>query len=382
MVKKIKVLHIIPTLTIGGAERQLLSLVSGYDKEKFEMKVFCTTSGGALHKEFIAAGQEPVIFDKCSKADLKFFIRLIKAIKRYKPDIVHTWLDTANIWGGLAAFIAGVKVIISSERSDGNKSRLFAFITKTLSNIFTLVICNSRSAQDTLHKKIGIPAKKLTTVYNGIDTSRIPPIQSIRQSSRDTRSEYGIEQDDLLIGMACRIDVAKDLETFAKIAEKLTGTYYSFKMLIIGDALFPEEKTYKEQIIKLLDDKGLRDRIIITGFKNDISKEIGMLDIYIHTSIREGLSNSIAEAMLLEKPIIATDAGGNAELIEDKVCGIIVKTGDEQGFTDGILRLVSDKELAFGYAVKAREKILRAFSKEVMVDNMQNIYLTIKDRGK
>ena len=384
MKDKINILFVIPTLTIGGAENQLYNLVKGLDKNKYKITVCCTTMGGAFVGKFEEIGIRPIILRKKHKLDFSVLIRLIEIIKKRKIDIIHTWMFTANMWGRLSAIICSVKIIISSERTTSiAKSTVQKFIDRVLSLFTNVIIANSQGVKRSLVALERISPYRIRVIHNGIDLSRFnAPQHYDERNIKKVKDRYNIDANAVVIGNVCRFHKAKNLDTFLDMASLLSKRDDNLKFLIVGGAYLSDEHPYMEYIIGRINNLGLADMIAITGFTDNVPIFLSITDIFVQTSVREGLPNALMEAMAMGKAVVATAVGGTPELIDDGINGYLVSPKDVNAISDRVGILIENLHLRSRFGEAAKITIQEKFSLKTMVDNMQRLYEELYEKSE
>ncbi len=195
--KKINVWEVIATLDIGGAEKQLVQLVRNLDREKYNITVCCLTRGGPLLPVIGKMGIEVIVLNKRSKFDFFVIFRLAGLLRKKKTDLVHTYMFTSNTFGRIAAILARIPVIISSERNvDSWKKWYHKAIDRFLSRFTDQIIANAHAVRRFYIEKIGISPKKILTVYNGIDLREFEGAVATKEIKR----HLGIDPFHYIVG--------------------------------------------------------------------------------------------------------------------------------------------------------------------------------------
>lgn len=372
----IKVLHIIATLQVGGAERQLLSLLSGIDRNRFEPIVVALTRGGFLEDSFRNLGIPMYVLHKKHKLDFSVLPKLVSVVKEHKPQVLHSWMFTANTWGRLTTFFARVPVVLTAERNvDDWKTAPFIIMDRILASRTTRFIANSNTVKEFLVKRIGLPVGKIEVIYNGVETdiSQLEEAVGLSEIS-GKRESLGIEPDDIVVGDLCRMDAKNGVLDFVLIANEILRKEKRLKFLLIGGAKSKVESEYEAKVKALVSKLAIEDKFIFFGFSGNPLRDLRMIDILLHPSIREGMSNSIMEAMLLGIPVVATTVGGTPELVRNGLDGYLISPNDHQGASEIVVRLAFDREKRRELGGSASERVKSEFSREKMIRNYMRLY--------
>jgi len=363
MPSAIRVLFIIDELDVGGTEQQILELVKRLDRRAF-VPIVCCFRPGRVAREIEAAGVAVFALRKRAKIDPVLVGTLARLMRRERIDLVQTYLFTANTWGRLAAILAGVPVIISSERNvdmweERYKQRLGTWLDRWTSS----TIANSRAVGDYLVSK-GLPREKIRVIYNGVDFTRFEaPV-----TPDTTKAELGIPLHHAVVGLVARLEPQKDPRVFLRAAAIIAKKHSAVSFLVIGGgSLLPELEREAEAL-------GLGARAVFTGPTREVPALLAACDVSVNSSVKEGMSNTVMESMAAGKPMVATRVGGNAELIQDGETGLLVPPRDPVALARAILRILEDPPLAKAMGREARARIAEGCSVDAMVQATEQLY--------
>lgn len=361
----IKVCYVIGTLEIGGAEKQLLKLVKNIDRTKF-LPVLVALRGGMLKEEFEKVTKVTMI-GKRWKIDPSFMVKLIRAVKREHPDILHTFMFTSNTWGRIAGVIAGVPVIIASERCVDIWKRWYHRLIDRVLLLFTFrVVGNSDAVKEFYQRTEKIPEGKITVVCNGVDLGEFKGIEA----SFSLRKETGIEWARFIIGAGGRFTEQKGFMNLLKAVPAILKVCPESCFVFVGDG--PLRKSF-EGFVR---ERQLERHVIFTGYRKDILEIFALCDIIAVPSLFEGMPNIVLEAMALKKPVIGTDIQEIAELVEDGKNGFLVPVRDNSSeITGKIIALLQNPELCKSMGERGYNIVRERFSLELMVKGYEDIYL-------
>lgn len=368
----IKICYVIGQLTKDGAERQLYELVKGINKKSFLPIVISLNEGDYWGEEIRKLNIQLIEIPRKKNKEFNRLFKLIKLIKAIKPDIVHTYMFSANSYGRIAAILTGVPIIIASERNlpeiGKDKNIYQIFCDKLLAMFSDGIICNSFKASDTLVKKYSFNAKKIFTVHNGINV-----IDFLKEKNSSNCKKQSASK---VIGTIGRLYPQKNHKLFidtAKAILAISGNS-NIKFLIVGDGpLRNELENYSERL-------GIENSVIFTGERSNIPELLQSMDIFVMTSLYEGMSNSIMEAMVAGLPVVATDVGGNSELIIQNETGYLCPLKDKTAFVNAIVNLINNESEAKKLGENGRRKILNEFTIEKMIQNTESIYKNLLEK--
>ena len=363
MDRRIRVLFIIDELDIGGTEQQIFELVKRLDRDTYTPMVCCFRPG-RVSRDIEAAGVPVFTLRKRAKLDVKLIAGLVKLMRRERIDLVQTYLFTANTWGRVAAILAGIPIIVSSERNvDMWEDRFKPVIGRWLDRWTHKTIGNSQAVKDYLVGK-GLRPERVQVIYNGVDAGRFeePVTPSV------TKAELGIPPHCAVVGFLARLEPQKDPQTFLQAAALIRRRLPAVWFLVIGGGSLQSELEREVQAL------GLRDRLIFTGPRRDVPRLLAACDLSVMSSVKEGMSNTIMESMAAGKPMVATRVGGNAELIADGETGFLVPPRDPSALADAIQRILEDPVLSKSMGVQAQTRIVNQCSVDAMVHATKRLY--------
>jgi len=362
---RIKIAYIIGTLQIGGAEKQLYLLIKNLDRKIFEPFLIALRSG-RMEEDFKKI-TTLYILQKKFKFDILIFFRLMKILKKEKPQILHTFMFTSNTWGRLAGILCRVSFIIASERSaDLWKKWYHILIDKILFKFTDKIVCNSEEVRKIYFNKIDGKEEKFEVIYNGIEIEKYEKLKE----NPELKNELKIKNEKIIL-TGGRLSFEKNLETFLHIAKNVKKEFSEVKFIIVGEG---EEK---EKLLKLTDKLDLKNDVIFTGYRDDLAELIKISDIVVLISLWEGMPNLIIEGMLCKKPVICTEIGGGREIIKDGETGFLVNPKDINEIINKILILLNNPEICKGFGEKGYNYVKEKFSLEKMVKSYEELYLKI-----
>jgi glycosyltransferase involved in cell wall biosynthesis len=296
------------------------------------------------------------------------FIKFRAFLINEKIDIMQTFFFDSNLFGILAARAAGVNKIISSRRDMGfwytpGNLRYLAF-----ANRFTdRFLVNSEAIKENMAKIEKVDPSKIDVIYNGLDIGKFTKGSPTEKSA--LKHELRIPDGDVVVGCVAGLNrKVKRVDLFIEAASIVSRHSGNITFLVIGDGpLRPELEAMSRRL-------GLEKKVIFAGQRNDITKVLRGVDIGVLTSDSEGFSNSIMEYMAAGIPAIASDAGGNRELIDHGLDGFLSPPGDADKFAEAITRLAGDETTRLAFGERGRSKIERLFSMQKVVNDLELYY--------
>lgn len=345
----------------AGAEAVVYQLIHGLKKTD-GMDVFSVFfNDGRLAELTRETGVRTVVIDESRKNFLSIMMEFIRIIREYRPDIIHSHRNKENV---LAAFArpASMKsrlVTTLHGLSEGNtrlKSRIVHGLNlAVMATCFHKLVAVSQDIADHLRKTSLVPENKIVQIYNGI---QLP----------GNRMEKDHREDSITIGSAGRLFPVKDYPLMVRIAREVCSVRVNTRFLLAGDG--PEMKMLQNMVR----DSNLEDRFIFLGNVIDMEGFYDTLDMYINTSVHEGIPMTVLEAMAHAKPVIAPAVGGFNEIITQGEDGYLIPSRSAEDFTRQVVTLIDQREKRLRMGRKARNKVEGMFTAEHMVNQYVRLY--------
>lgn len=367
-IKKIHVVHVVQSLDVGGMENGVVNIANKIDKNIFKLSICCLSHIGTLEHKI--TDNHISLFSMNWEKGLQFalFLDLAKEFKKRDINIVHTHGWLSFLYGSIAGKIAGIPVLINGEHGTFNlnkKRRIFVY--RLLSLFVNKFITVSSSLRKELVDKIKISSDKIIVIPNGVDTERYHSINMEEVINRKNR--IGIPMSSRVIGSVGRLEPVKNYEMLINAFSEISHEFPMLYMLLVGDG------SRMEKLEKLAWDLGLSNKICFLGQVNNTQDFIPLMDIFILTSYSEGMSNTILEAMSCSKPIIATDVGGNRELILEGKNGLLIGSGNVNELVVAIKSILMDDNKISSFGINSRIEVENNHSIDTMVLKYQNVYM-------
>ena len=365
-----KILFLVRSLTVGGAEQQLVEVARGLKRMGHEVIVLVFYPGGLLEDPLRAANVPVISLGKKRRWDIVTFMgRLLEVLREQRADFLYAFFGVSCVLSVFVKrFVPGLKIVWGVRAANVDLSqydllyRIAYGLECRLSNYADLIIANSHAGREYAieHR---FPSENIVVIPNGIDTERFHPMHD---SGFSVRKEWGVEPHEKLIGLVARLDPMKDHPTFIKAASLVAEKRYDVKFVCIGDG--PVE--YKKYLMRLVIDIGLENKLIWAGECRDMPAVYNALDVAALSSHGEGFPNVIGEAMACEVPCVVTDVGDSALIVGDT--GIVVKPRDPEALAAGMNNLlVKVEKYRVEETFKARKRICAYFGIEAMVSQTE-----------
>jgi len=368
------VCFIITSLAYGGAETQLLRVALRLKARGWDVRVVSMTPPRAYVEELESAGIPVASLDMKRKLpDPRPVLRLARLIREWRPDIVHSHMVHANLLARVVRPLAPVPVLVCTAHSidEGGRMREIMYrLTDPLCDLTTQV---SQAGLERYVRVGATPRHRIKFIPNGIDSERFRPDKETRERLRDAMNI----KDEFVWLAVGRFYPAKDypnmIRAFAHVAQERSDA----RLLIVGDG------PLRSEMEELAQGSGLRDQVSFLGIRRDVPELMNAADGYVISSAWEGMANVLLEASASALPIVATDVGGNREVVLDGETGFLVPPKDPQALARAMLRMMSlseDERRRMGEA--GRRYIEERYSLDRVVEMWEELYREFLCRRK
>ncbi|TBR19339.1 glycosyltransferase, partial [bacterium] len=328
--EKIKVLHLVEDLKIGGIERIIAYIAYGINKDKFDLEVWCLSRGGEIFEELRNKGVKIRILNMPSARNIFFLIRLAKEIRKEGFDILHTHAYTANTVGRVAGIFSGIKVIFAHVHSaHWNYPPKFLAVDRFLSFFTYKVICCSKAVADFVIKKEKIAPSKTVVIYNSLDIKKFEPALAEK-----------VYNDKYRVGCIASLFEHKGHRYLFEAIKYIKDNFScQVRLVLAGEGIL------KDELVLLANKLGIEKNVEFMGLVPDVSRVLPFFDVVVLASIeREGLSLSLLEAMAAQKPVVGTNVGGIPEIIKDGQNGFLVAPKDPVALAKALIKIFENPD--------------------------------------
>lgn len=361
-----RVLHVIDSLHLGGAQEVVLNLAT-CGSPRFQHEVATLHGHGIYWHRLREAGVK--VHSLSPHKYLPLYLGTLPALLlARRPDILHCHLIPSNIIAKPLGALLGVPLILNHDHTNDPQridNKLLLSLDKTTNRFAHHIIAVAAACRDFLIQHESLPPQKITLVPNAIDLRRFAPGKADRAESRN---KFGLPTDAKVIAGVGRLNPQKNFSLFLDIAAELAPGFPELRFLLAGEG--PEESVLHEKAHAL----GLADRIVFAGYVADTRQVYAAADILLMPSRFEGLPMTLLEAMAMGLPVVASKLDGIAEVIEDGHEGFLIKSNDTQGFVNRCSALLENLAKSSELAANARAKIESHFSVERMTSAVEAIY--------
>lgn len=369
---------------LHGTEKYLYNFIRLIDKQKFSIIIVSLYHKYKVAEEFYDLCI-PIIRLPINKLYSPFsfnkYIYLYRIMRKYQIDILETIHRMSDFIGPIIARLAGVKIVISNRRDMGfMRTRIDDFMYRAIDHLVDRIKCNSKAAIKYFSQRDSVSISKFDISYNGVEVRH----REISDYDKNNiKKEFGIKEDEIVIGLVGGVKKVKGHIEFIEMAQHLTHVHNNVRFLIVGGGYESGKDEYFDYIKKLSFEKGLDTRIIFTGFVKKVFRFLSILDIAILPSYTEGCSNVLLEYMSAGLPVIATNVGGNPELVAHGVTGFIVPPRDANALIDKAELLLSSKCLRRKLGKTGYETVCKKHSLSCVVTEQMFYYeKLLEDKNK
>jgi sugar transferase (PEP-CTERM/EpsH1 system associated) len=370
---RLRVLHVIDRLLVGGTEVGILKVIRGLSDDCFEHRI-CTIRGfdeGFARSEGF---QGQIYVAGARNSGFQFLLgRLAKTMRDFRPHIVHS-----RNWGAIetlpAARLSGVPIAIHSEH--GYELDMLKGLPKRR-RVFRRIAYAAADAVFTVTEELRayhahqawLPMERIRVLPNGVDTSRFA---YRHQEREELRQRLGFEDGSIVLGSVGRLVPIKDHTTLLQAGEILLGRGIPVKVLLVGSG--PELEKHKKFVSR---STRLSGRVVFVGEASEVPALLNAMDVFVLPSLSEGMSNTVMEAMATSLPTVVTGVGGNPELVENERSGWLFKPGDVRGLVEILERLAHDPKRRHELGQAARERVADQFSLDAMICRYRDLYFEL-----
>ncbi|MBM4301919.1 MAG: glycosyltransferase [Deltaproteobacteria bacterium] len=373
--RRLKVLHLLAAMPVGGAEDLVAAIVRGLDPQRFAAAVATLGPPGPVGQELRARGYEVVSLGLDIKRTSTWRVvgEVRRLLKAGRPDILHTHLYHPNLYGRLGSLGLGLPGVVAAVHNSYTRikfhRRVWNFLLGWASD---RVLVGSVQVWQDVRRYDGVPAGRLLLMPYGIPLAEL----NTRLSRKEARERLGLSEGDLVIGAVGRLEEQKGHVHLLAALPELQRQIPDLAVLLVGEGR--EEEDLRRQVREL----GLSSSVRFLGTRRDLPEIYRALDLFVHPSLWEGLPLALLKAMGAGVPVVATRVSGSQEAIVDGVNGCLVAPGDPDALGRAILELYLHPEARRRLGETARCTVAARYSLEAMLVRLEDLYLELWRRGK
>jgi len=367
----VRILYLINSVAVGGAEQIVLSLARGVDRSRFQPSVCLlwrgeSVKGPSLLRTLREEHIDTHVIRMRTNLDLTCVPRLIHRMRKDEIGIVHTFLLIAQLYGRIAAKLAGTPVIVSSEQETDFYKALqpIRSVEVQLSKMTDAIVTCSDGVRSFLCKQVGVRGDNMVTVYNSLRLENF----SLSHDALVAKRELGLDSTGMIVGMVAHLRPEKGHILFLRAAAQVLGAVPGTAFLLVGDG------PLRDDLERLALGLGISDAVHFLGSRKDIPRILSAMDVFVLSSLREGFGIAAAEAMAMGKPVVATTVGGIPEVVADGQTGILVPPQSPDALAAAIVKLLRDERLRNRMGEAGRKRAEEHFSSQAMVRRFEEIY--------
>jgi glycosyltransferase involved in cell wall biosynthesis len=374
--KTVKITFLARSLNYGGAETQLVALAKGLHHLGHSIEVVVFYPDGPLERELREAGVPVQSLGKRGRWDvLGFLFRLLQAIRRQKPDVLHGYLVVSNILTILLKIASPRTHIVWGVRASKLDLSRYDWLTlvsnrveRALSRFADLIIVNSYAGLEHAVAQ-GFPRRRMLVIPNGIDTERFRPDA---KEGRQVRKDWGLRDDLKVIGLVSRLDPMKDHPTFIRAAAHLLGERSDLCFVCVGDGT----ANYRQELLRLCEELNASEYFIFTGALANMPAIYNVMDVVVSSSsFGEGFSNVIGEAMACNVPCVVTEVGDSSWIVGEN--GYVVPAKNPKALKIAMAKLLDDINSHGNHDEEIRQRVVNHFSIPKLVLATETALLSI-----
>lgn len=387
--ERIRLLKVVTNFSSGGTEGQVHKLSQALDHELIDLQFVCLKKYGPFLKDLNASGIPVREFPIGSFYQLRTYIQICKLamfMRRERIQICHSYNFYANLIAVPAARLAGVSIVLISIRDRGvYLSAMQQRVQRWTCRFADEILVNAEAIRNWLVCQ-GIPDPKIQVLKNGID---MQPYKEASAAS-DIRAELGIPYNARLVIMLARLNPQKGIDEVLHAAQQIKQRHPDVHFLIVGEKLdfkngeIFQDSDYHQHLHSLTVSLGISTFVWFTGHRTDVASLLSQSALSVLPSHSEGLSNSLIESMAAGLPLVATDVGGNPELVSDGVNGLLVPVRNVDKLAAAVNAILDDPKLAARFGEASLRICHEQFSMQKMVAATQQLYFSAleKRQGK
>lgn len=360
---KIRILHVIHWLNQGGAEKVFCLLATSLNKDRYE-SIACAFQDGPMREYIEPLGVDLNIVEKKRKLDIIFLMKLVYLMKKKKVDLVHCHGIPATVYGGATAKLAGLPLVTTvhgkSQFSTKAGIKSLYLIQKYLGKVITI----SESTRYDLVREGNLERDKIIVIHNGIDVENV----QLLDRAKIKREEFKVDSFSLVIGAAGTLRPVKGYEYLVRAMPFILESLPQVKLVFIGGG------ESEDELKEITGNLGLQDSVLFLGKRKNAWRLMNGFDVLAVSSLSEGLSMVILEAMALSLPVVATKVGGNPEVVEDGVTGLLVEPQNEASLAQGLIHILRDENKRRTMGVAGLKRVKEKFSLKDTVRKYEEVY--------
>ncbi|ANM31188.1 hypothetical protein ABI59_18845 [Acidobacteria bacterium Mor1] len=367
--RKLRLMHTVHVLGLGGMEYGVIKQVHRLDPERFEPMICALWFQEESTKPLIEPRIPVFTLDKGESFNPPSILKLARLMREQKVDVVHSHNLPTYFHTIAAAMLAGVPVVVHGEH--GRESKELPWHRALLSRWMARRVDKLTTVSEDLGRELvtrwGVRPERVRPVPNGVDLERM----GAGYDTAALREEFGFDADAPVVLNIGRLRPVKDHPTLLRAFAKVLQHVPRARLLLVGSSHLESDL---DVVRGLVDELGLESSVTFTGIRHDAPQLLELSDVYVNSSVYEGMSNTILEAMASRRPVVATDVGGNSELVQDGTTGYLVPSKNPDAMAGRILELLQDDSLRTRLGQGGRRRVERRHAMSKMVGSYAEVY--------
>lgn len=361
---RLNVLHVVLSLDIGGLERVVLDMLR-HVSDRIRPFLCCLEKVGDGHDEVERLHIPMMEIGGYGRHKFRTVQKLAAYIRTNNIDVVHCHNFSPHFYGTMAGLVSGVPAITTKHGSHTLNPHYRFWLNRVASLFSKKIVCVSNDAQVIARQEERDPAKKLITILNGIDTDRFCG------TDKGIKGPYPPKGENRVIGIVARLSAEKDHKTLINAFSIVKKTINDVVLLVVGDGPALEANRLLARTL------GLDNSISFLGSRHDIPELMASMDIFVLSSLSEGISLTLLEAMASRLPIVCTNVGGNPEVVADGKTGYIVPPYNPIAMAEKIIALLQDRLLRENFGNAGLARAIDQFSIKAVMKRYEKIYMDV-----
>ena len=359
-----KVMQVTYSLDFGGAEKVAIDLASGVNKNEYQTCICALDYGGKYIPLLDELGIPWYFFNRNGALDYKLWLSLYRLFKRERIAVIQTHHVVQLFNAIIPALLNGIKIIHTEHEYQSflNNPKDLQ-ILKILCRMCHSFVTVGHDVTEFFEKEKVLPKGKIITIPNGVslDTCKY-------DSKCNARKEFGFTENHLIIGITARLEWRKDHKTLFQAFAHVVKQNHNARLLLIGDGCLKDElKMHAKEL-------GIEYAVIFAGARGDVKNILGILDVFVLSSVHEGLPVALLEAMAAEKPVVCTAVGEMPKVIVQGFTGLLIPPRDPKELSSALLFMLENEKERIRLGRNAREYVRKYLSMEKMLDSYETLY--------
>ncbi|HEX8172612.1 MAG TPA: glycosyltransferase [Thermoanaerobaculia bacterium] len=368
MTRRIRLLWLLDSLNVGGAEALTVSFARNIDRARYELFVCYLKSieGSPIEEQLRAAGATVVKIGARNLRDLAAFRRLLRFVRDEKIDLIHAHLTYSAIWASLVARLTRVPALatlhVAPPAGRGRHAMRDRILRFVLNRWGTAAVMVSDSLRNDYLAGGGLAARKMRTLHNGIDLGRFARDRD--ECRARIAAAFDIPRDAPLVITVSVLRAPKGIDVLLQAARSIPDAWF----LIVGDG------EMREAWPRLAQELGVADRVRWAGYRADVDALLAGCDLFVLPTRADAFPTVLMEAMAAGLPVVASDDGGVPEIVERDVTGTLVPVDDSNALASAITTLLGDAALRARMSAAAKQSVQQRFSTEAWIARLGALY--------